>query len=90
MTRTPVIHPDCDIRLLVFAVVEDAKRCAARGDRKARKWLMTEGAAWMDVLTNIHPDKFKRVMRGKPLRPAQNSDPRRWDKYKPGQAIAAR
>lgn len=51
-----VIHPDCDIRPLVTAVVERAKEEAARGDDQAREWLLLDGAEWLDMVFDIHPD----------------------------------
>lgn len=51
-----VIHPDCDIRLLVKAVVERAQFEAKRGNDEAREWLLIDGAEWLDMAFDIHPD----------------------------------
>lgn len=89
-----VISPDCDISLLVVAVVMDAKRQAAKGDRDARQWLKTEGAEWIDAILDIHPDHFQKWARSTRYKPARRkTDPRRWEKYKakpkPAQLVTA-
>jgi hypothetical protein len=82
-----VISPDQDtpIRYLIGAVIEqayaDAHSPSPAKRAEARQWLLDEGQAWIDAISDIHPDHVRQWLDGRKRRRAARRDRSRWKAY---------